>query len=817
MKTRILSIICGFLTIPIATKAQNTISGTVTDKENNPLYGIRIVLNDSYLGTYSDANGQYKIQDVANGSYGLTATGQGMEPVHKDVKIENNDPIIDFVMAPSPQLLDEMTVEVTRAGAKTPTTYTDLDQKAIERNNYGQDLPFLLRFTPSAVVTSDAGAGIGYTGIRIRGVDPTRTNVTVNGIPLNDAESHGVFWVNMPDFASSVDNIQVQRGVGTSANGAAAFGASINIKTNDIKKDAYATIDNAYGSFDSWRHTLSAGTGLIHNKFSVDTRVSKITSNGYIDRASSDLSSMYLAGAWVGKKSSIKANIFTGKEQTYQAWYGTPESVVKGDQNAIIAYADRNYIFGKDRENLLSSGRTYNYYTYENEVDNYQQDHYQLHFAHRLHSLLNLTVSGHYTRGRGYYEQFREEDELADYGLEPVVFSTDTVTTGDLIRRRWLDNHFYGGLFSLAYKKKGLSVTLGGGANEYTGVHFGEILWAEFASNSSIRDRYYENDATKSEVQSYVKATYSIKKWSLFGEVQYRHINYRFLGVDDVSGEILEVDQTAQYNFINPKVGFMVDFNNKNNVYASFAVANREPVRDDFRENITQNRPEHENLMNTELGYRYKGQKLFTNINLYHMYYNDQLVLTGQINDVGGYTRTNVDKSYRLGVEVEAGYSILRNLSLTGNITLSQNKIVAFREFVDNYDLGGQDTILHKNTDLSFSPNIIAAAGIAYEPIKGLAFSLVSKYVGQQFLDNTSSADRMLDAYFFSNFEIRYTLKDVFFKEMTLGVIVNNVFDEKYENNGYTWGYVYGGTRTIENFYYPQAGRNFMTRLTIKI
>ncbi|GAB5424932.1 MAG: TonB-dependent receptor [Crocinitomicaceae bacterium] len=808
--------ICGLLLVPLVSFSQ-TIKGSVKDQNNEALYGVKVSIPGTYLGTYSDPEGAYQLKNVPDGNVTLSFELDGYETVTKEVKVAGNAIALDITMDNTVQHLHEISVIHVKANEKTPTTYKDLDKEAIEKRNFGQDLPMLLRFTPSTVSTSDAGAGVGYTGIRIRGVDPTRTNVTINGIPLNDSESHGVFWVNMPDFASSAQSIQVQRGVGTSANGAAAFGASININTNKLQTKAYGEIDNGYGSFNTWRHTVKAGTGLINNKFSMNARLSKISSEGYIDRASSDLKSFYLDGTWQGKKSSLTANIFSGMERTYQSWYGTPQSVVEGNEADIIAYADRNYIFGDDRENLLNSGRTYNFYTYENEVDNYQQDHYQLHFRHRFNSRLKLNVKGHYTRGRGYFEQFRNDDDLSDYGLEPVVFTNDTVTSGDFIRRRWLDNHFYGGIFSLNYHKGKFDLTAGGGANQYIGGHFGEVIWAEYASNSELGTEYYNNDGNKFEAQSYAKATYRHSRTTYYADLQFRHIAYEFLGVDEVNGSLQEVTQDATYNFINPKAGLMIDFNSSNNAYLSVAMANREPVRSDFRENTPENRPQSEQLINLETGYRYKSRKFIANANFYYMLYTNQLVLTGQINDVGGYTRTNVENSYRSGIELDAGYSLLRNLSIAGNLTLSQNKISEFIEYVDNYDVGGQDEIVHTNTDLAFSPNIISALGIDYQPVEGLEIGFTTKYVGQQFLDNTSSEDRKIDAYNFSNLRLSYTLKDVVFKEMTIGVQVNNVFDQLFENNGYTFGYVAGGTRTIENFYYPQAGRNFMTRLTIKL
>ena len=826
MKTRMISIIYATLMfVPLVAIGQQSISGTVKDNHGEPIFGAVVKVKNTYLGAVTDHKGAYQINGLKKGEYLLEARFTGFLEITKKITVEPADILLNFNFTQPVQLIPETLVEVTRANAKTPTTHSDLGKSEIETNNYGQDLPYLMRFTTAAVVTSDAGAGVGYTGIRIRGVDPTRTNVTINGIPLNDSESHGVYWVDMPDFASSVENIQIQRGVGTSSNGAAAFGASINIKADEVNKEAYGVIDNGYGSFNTWRHTVKAGTGLINNSFTVDARLSKIASEGYIDRASSDLKSFYLSGAWLGKNATLRANIFSGKEKTYQAWYGTPESVVKGTEEDIIAYADRNWIFGQDRDNLTSSGRTYNYYTYENEVDNYQQDHYQLHFSARLNKKINVNLSGHYTRGRGYYEQFRESDDLSDYGLEPLelIGSNDTIeiTSSDIIRRRWLDNHFYGGIFSLKYFNRGLNVTFGGGANNYLGGHYGEIIWAEFASNGVINQRYYDNDGNKFEAQSYIKLSLQHKRATYFADIQYRHIDYTFLGIDEVNGVLENTDQTATYDFVNPKIGFMIDLNHRNNVYASFAVANREPVRSDFRENTKENRPSHEQLMNTEIGYHYKGSRLFINADVYHMYYKNQLALTGQINDVGGYTRTNVAESYRAGIELDLGYSILQNLKITANLALSQNKITAFTEYIDeyasDYSYLGQAEIEHTNTDLAFSPDIITSLGLMYSPVKGLDVGLVSKYVGDQYLDNTKNQERKLDAYFIANLQISYTLKNILFKEIRIAVGVNNIFDQMYENNGYTWGYVVGGERTDENFLYPQAGRHFLTRLTIKL
>ncbi len=831
MKTRMIPRICGLMVFfPLVTLSQTTVKGVISDSSGStPIFSTRVIIDkNTTFAAQTDAQGEYRIRNVAEGNHTIQFINDLYDTLVRSFTIPagSKELTIDALLIPSRGInsitgefrdllsLDEVVIRYIQTG--TPTTYQTLDTKEIEKNNFGQDLPYLLQMTPSTVVTSDAGSGVGYTGIRIRGVDPTRTNVTLNGVPLNDPESHGVYWVNLPDFSSSADQIQVQRGVGTSSNGVAAFGASININTNQVNCDAYTRIDNTFGSFNTLRNTVNAGTGLINGKFLMDARLSRITSDGYIDRSSSNLKSFYLSGAWIGKKSQLRANIFSGKEVTYQSWYGTPESVINGNKDEINAYADRNYIYGADRDNLMNAGRTYNFYTYENEEDNYQQDHYQLLFSHKFSSYLQLKLAGHYTRGRGYYEQYRADDDFSTYGFQPVILGGDTVTTTDVIRRRWLDNHFYGGLFTLEYAKNNLNITWGGGLNQYLGKHYGEVIWAEFASTSSIRDRYYENDATKTDVSSYLKATYLWNGFTFYGDIQFRHIDYAFLGVDDVQGSINEVDQRVQYNFLNPKAGIMYDFSRKSNIYTSVAVANREPIRDDFRENTPENRPKPEQLINTEIGYRYTGKKFFGKANIYHMFYNNQLILTGQINDVGGYTRTNVDKSYRLGIELQAGYEISKKWSVTGNVSLSQNKVAQFNEYVDNYDTYIQDTIVHTNTDLAFSPSIITSAGIGYLPFKGFEINLLGKFVGSQFLDNTSSESRKIDSYFISNLQLSYTITNTLFKEIKIGLAVNNLFNKMYQNNGYTWGYISGGERTVENFYYPQAGRSFLTRLTIK-
>jgi iron complex outermembrane receptor protein len=708
---------------------------------------------------------------------------------------------------------------VTRLRAKETPSNSLVHKDDLKARNFGQDLPTLLEFTPSVVTTSDAGAGIGYSGIRIRGVDASRINVTINGIPVNDPESHDVYWVNMPDLVGSVENIQIQRGVGSSTNGAAAFGASLNIKTSDIRSKAYARTDLAAGSFGTIKGTLQAGTGLLNGKFSLDARLSQIQSDGYLDRAYSDLSSLGLTANYLTKKSIWKAVVLNGAERTYQAWYGTPESRYRGDEEGMLAYAARNGLSQEETQNLLNAGRTYNYYTYANQVDNYNQNNYQLHFIHRYSDKLDMNVAAHYTYGRGYYEEFRKEEDLADYGLAPIILGSDTVNQSDVIRRRWLDNHFVGVVYGLNYQPlSNLKFTFGGAVNSYSGAHFGELIWAQFASNSQIYDRYYDNDALKQEASAYLKTNYQIQNWDLTLDLQYRGINYRFLGVDQVSGVLTDVTQTVNYQFFNPKFAVAKTFE-RQQLFASVGIANREPVRRDFRESTPANRPVPETMYDSELGYKITGKNWMAQSNLYFMYYQNQLVLTGQINDVGGYTRTNVDQSYRAGIELEFQYNVSKQIKINSSTALSQNKIRNFVEYVDVYlddePYYTQIQIEHGQTDLAFSPNFVQSLSVQYAPIQSLQLAFQTKYVSRQYLDNTSNVSRSLDPFTFSNVTLNWTVPQDFAEALELGFMVNNVFNALYANNGYTFSYQYGGQTTTENFYYPQAGRHFLLRMSL--
>jgi len=776
--------------------AQNSLSGKVVDaKSNSPLVGATAWAETANRGTVSDENGKFTLNRLPSGSVEIRVSFLGYETERVTVVVPFTGDLI-VKLESKDFLTEEFIVSATRASANTPTTFTTVDKSEIAKRNLGQDIPILLNFTPSVVSFSDAGAGVGYTGLRIRGSDQTRINATINGIPLNDAESHGVFWVNMPDFASSVENVQIQRGVGTSTNGAATFGASLNFQTDTRRDEAYAELDNGFGSFNTWRHTVKAGTGLLNNRFAVDARLSKITSDGYVDRAFSDLNSWFVSGGFYGEKSVIKLVAFSGREQTYQSWNGLPESKLKTD-------------------------RRDNFYTYDNETDNYQQDHYQLIYTGKVGSNWKTNFALHYTYGRGYFEQFRENDRLSNYNLPNLVVGNEVISRSDIIRRRWLDNDFYGFVGSANYVSTDgkLDFIIGGGANRYDGGHFGEIIWARFAGNTNIRDRYYDNNAIKDDRNIYTKATYEIKPGlNLFGDLQLRGINYSFIGVND---DLRIVDGQANYTFFNPKLGFSYEKGNQT-WYASYAVANREPTRSDFTDNPITEVPRPERLNNVEAGVRAKAGSFSYNANFYYMGYKDQLILTGQINDVGAYIRENVASSYRAGIELDGAYQLSGAWTLGGNITFSQNKIREFTEYIDDYSVEDfrQETFTYTNTDIAFSPNVVGSAIIEYKPTKNLSLNWLSKYVGRQFLDNTANEARSLDAFFTNDLRISYAATPRFFKGLEVNLLINNIFNELYEPNGYTFSYfVPGGNGrelVTENFYYPQAGTNFLLGLRMK-
>ena len=690
--------------------------------------------------------------------------------------------------------LTEVLVNAIRANEKTPVTFTNFTKKEIAKRNLGQDIPILMNYLPSVVTTSDAGNGVGYTGIRVRGSDASRVNVTINGIPYNDSESHGTFWVNMPDFASSIESIQLQRGVGTSTNGAGAFGASLNLLTENSNSKAGGEIANSFGTFNTRKHTVKFNTGLMNGNFEISGRLSKLNSNGYVDRATSDLKSYFLQGSYTGETTKIKALVFGGKEITYQAWYGIDDATVNTNRtyNPSGMYTDSNG----------------NIQFYDNEVDNYQQDHYQLHWHEKISDNINTNVAFHYTKGQGYFEQYKEDEAFSTYNFTPITIGGNTIDVTDVIRRRWLDNDFYGFTFSGNYKTDKLDFILGGGANKYEGLHFGEVIWAQYASNSNIRDQYYNDYGIKTDANVFAKANFQVHdKWNLYADLQVRTVNYKANGIQPVL-----VDDT--FNFFNPKAGVLFNPNINNSFYLSYARANREPKREDYEENSN---VKPEKLNDIELGWRFSNNKSKLNVNAYYMFYKDQLVLTGAISDVGAPIAENSGKSYRLGLEVDAKFMLSKQWSVQPNFTISQSKN---QDFYFKRD-GALQNI--GNTNISFSPELIIGNIITFSPLQPLQISLLSKFVGAQFMGNIDAEGSKLNDYFINDLNITYEIEtEKIFKSILFSVVGNNILNKKFISNGYFFTYDDdfsnpGTITTVEGAgYYPQAGANVLVGLTLK-
>ena len=695
------------------------------------------------------------------------------------------------------QTLDEVLVKSIRVDTDSPITHSNLDKEELAKTNLGQDIPVLLNYLPSVVTTSDAGAGIGYTYIRVRGSDASRVNITINGIPYNDSESQGTFWVNMPDFASSIENLQLQRGVGTSTNGSGSFGASLNILSDGVSDNAFSEIGIAGGSFNSQKYNVKFSTGLLNDHFEVSGRLSKITSDGYIDRASSDLKSYFLQGAFINDNTLIKALVFGGKEKTYQAWYGIDAETLENDRtyNPAGIYTD-------DDGNVKF---------YDNETDNYSQDHYQLFWNQKINNNWTTNLGLNYTYGRGYYEQYKEDEDFVFYNFELIEIGEEVINTTDLIRRRWLDNDFYVINANANYKEDNLEVSTGIFYSHYDGDHFGEVIWAKYASNSEIRDRYYEGNGTKNEFTVFAKATYKFnEKWSVYGDLQGRFLTYKTSGL---TSDRVPLEVNEKYNFFNPKTGLTYELSNKNQLYVSYGRAHREPRRADFENGIT--KPE--KLDDYELGWRFKAKKNTINTNIYFMNYKDQLVLTGAIDDTGAPLRATSGKSYRLGVEIDATFLICENFRILPNLALSSNKNLDFVSPIDG------ELVNLGTTNLSFSPNIVAGNKFEYEPITNLQLGLYTKYVGEQYMGNVDSDVSKLDAYFVNDFNISYTIDNIpFLREIVVTGLVNNIFNIKYVSNGYYYTYDDTWTdptttTTIEGTgYYPQATINFLVGAAVK-
>ncbi len=699
----------------------------------------------------------------------------------------------DSIPIDSFYMLSPVAIRAVRAGEHTPFTKTNLSKKEIQFANQGADLPFILNNTPSIVVNSDAGNGIGYTGMRIRGTDATRVNITLNGIPFNDAESQGTFFVNLPDFSSSASSIQIQRGVGTSSNGTGAFGASVNISTEETEKEKYLEFNNSIGSFGSRKHTLQFGTGQ-HKGFYFSGRLSSIVSDGFIDRAKSNLRSFYVGAGYSKDSNSIlRLYIFSGKEKTYQAWYGVREDDLQ-QGNRTINYA------GTEAPGL----------PYKNETDNYHQTHYQLFWEKNIKKQARFSTAFFLTRGKGYYEQYKSDERFNKYGLTPPFQNGIAVEKSDFIRQLWLDNYFYGNNSTLQIQKNNSEWTIGTTLSRYQGDHYGKLIWSSVTRLNSPHT-WYNNNAAKSEGAVYVKQQTKLgKSFYLFYDLQVRQVQYSINGFRN--NPLLFVDNN--YTFFNPKVG--VTYRNDGwKAYASFSSGAKEPNRDDFEASIT-TQPQPETLNDLELGLEKKTKKLTTAITLYDMQYKNQLILTGKINDVGAYTRTNVAKSRRLGIEIEASYIVKKWITTGGNISLSRNTVEDLEEFIDDYDNGGQIRKFYDRSTLAFSPATLLNHFIRISPTKKIEASLFSRYASRQYLDNTATIHRSLDPFFVQELRINYLLQVKGLSKVMLIAQVNNLTNTKYEPNGYTFSYFLGGLVETENYFFPMAGRNYMFTINIK-
>lgn len=790
----------------IDAKAQFNLSGKVVNKQGEPVSFAAIGIKNTQLSLITNQAGEYSFKGLKPDTYIITVHSIGFLNQTDTVALSadlNYNPVITA----SSKQLDEVVVDATRVDKNNGMAYSNVDAETINKQNLGQDAPYMLNQLSNVVVNSDAGNGIGYTGIRIRGSDPSRINVTINGVPVNDAESQGVFYVNMPDLVSSANNIQVQRGVGTSGNGAGAFGATINFQTNQLNDKPYAKAVSTAGSFNTFRNTLMAGTGLLNNKFTLDARVSKITSDGYIDRASSDLSSYYLSAGYYGKKSVLKLINFYGAEKTYQAWYYVPEdSIKKGNRTFNPAGL---YFNGKGKASY-----------YDNETDNYKQNNYQLHFIHQFSSRLSLNITAHYTKGAGYYEQYKDPSQdsafyssgsyFSKYNLPDVIIGGDTITQTSLVRRLWLDNDFGGGIVNLNYRiNSRWNMTLGGGYNQYSGRHFGRLMWMQYAGSTKIDQQYNRYTTEKTDGNIYLKTNYKpVSNLNIFLDLQARKTNYNYFGLLD---SINQGYQDQSYTFFNPKLGLSYDLNKHLNAYASLAVANKEPSGDDLVKNFPSSRPVSENMMDIELGLKYSAKKVYMAVNLYNMQYKDQLVLNGQVDNVGNPRHVNVANSFRRGVELELNYELNKYIILGGNLSLSVNKIEKFTEYIDDQHINQ-----YSNTDISFSPDRVSSAMLTFKPLSGLEISFINKNIGKQYLDNTSNSARSIAAYNVLDARINYSIKTRLIPELGLMLSVYNLLNEKYATNGYTYSYYVGSDLQTFNYLSPAAGTYFMGGLSLK-
>ena len=794
----------------IIMNAQFSVSGKVFDENDEPMVGASVIL-DNVRVSVTNSNGAYNFDKVESGNHLISTSFVGYKTEQEKISVKSNV-TKNFNLKLDSQLTEEVVVSAYRAGQKSPIAHTNISGDEIRESSVNNDLPFLLQLAPSVVAVSESGLGFGNTSFRIRGSDPTRINITVNGVPLNDSEGQGVYWANMPDFANSVNEAQIQRGVGTSTNGSAAFGATVNFRSGSDNSVAFSEITNSAGSYNTMKNSVKMSTGLLNDRFSMEARYSNLQTDGYVRNAFADHQSMYLGGILHFDNSFLKLNIIHGDQTTGISWEGIPEDILKTDRryNPSGAYKDSlgNTIYHKD------------------ETDNYIQTHYQASYSHAIGQNANITAGLHYTRGDGFYEQYKQNAKFSSYGLPSVVIGTETFSRTDLIRQKWMGNDFYGAILSANYDiSELLKLSAGGSWSRYEGDHWGEIVWAKFAPNTNKGYRWYENNSVKDDYNAFAKATLDFGKIGVMLDLQYRGIDYIMSGVDD---DLESFNQKHNYDFFNPKAGVFADITDNISSYLSFGIANREPTRTNFKDakNDPAATPQSETLYDWELGANYRSKVLTLKTNLFYMLYNDQLVPTGEKSNTGRDIMTNVKESYRAGIEFEWAWQPIRFLRWDGSATFSQNKIQNYIETSTNsysttesgVEVWHTDEVVKDlgKTDIAYSPNVILGSAITVMPIKSVSISLNSKYVGSQYFDNTSNKDRKLPSYLINDLKVAYSFSPSWAKKVEISGLINNVFDGVYEVNAYGGNWYENGVEKTWASYYPMAPRHYMAQLMFR-
>jgi len=804
---------------------QHTIKGKVLDEKGNSLMGTTVTVQNSSLGKTTDKSGSFLFDGLARNHYTLKTSYVGYETAVTQADVDGE---IVVTLKSKSVSINEITVTSLRANDKSPIAFTNIDKESLSKNNLGQDIPYLLQSTPSLVITSDAGTGIGYTNFRIRGTDASRINVTINGIPYNDPDEQGAYWVDLPDFTSSVQSVQIQRGVGTSTNGAGAFGANINLQTDNYASKASGEASISAGSFKTLKQTVKASSGLINGHWAIDTRLSSVKSDGYIDRGSVDMKSYFVQAGYYSEKTTVKFLTFGGTEKTYHAWDG------------IDSYELPKLDFPRTHNpcGYMGEDANGNPLYYKNQTDNYTQTNYQLLAVHTFSTELSLNTGLHYTRGDGYYEEYKRDETLKNYGLHPYNNNGVIVNDTDLVRQKKMGNDFAGVVFSLNYQKDKLTAQLGGALNNYWGKHWGEVIWVKnYVGDLLPNLEYYRSNVSKLDGNIYLKVNYELtSKLNVYADLQYRKVNYKLQGSndqwDDAIGAMQVLNVDKHFNFFNPKAGIFYRPNENNDLFASFAIANREPTRTNYTDGNNSTWPEPETLYDTEIGYKYHNSVASLGANAYFMYYHNQLVLTGKINDIGEALTDNIAKSFRSGIELVGSIRPVNWLRWDLSGTFSYNHISDFTETINVIDenwvpTGESVSKNYKNTPIAFTPNILANSMITYTN-GNFEAGIQSVYVGKQFVDNTGDINRQLPDYFLNNLRLSYSLPVKGLNGINFTVLVNNIFNTMYISNAWsspsiaqdttTPNPVYDQSTPVSNYFgcYPQAGINILAGITLK-